>query len=138
VDPVPDPLLPRKSGSANNLTWTSGSVARNSDLQTTEVVKQCNRYHKFDSDCKVVWLALTSDLALHRYGLCRSYLVVLNGFFGIRVLARTRFEAQASYGTYPSHEAEEASEQTLLRQARCHALIVLARHRVNYLRTLLP
>jgi hypothetical protein len=31
VDPVPDPLLLRKSGSARNLIWTSGSVARNSD-----------------------------------------------------------------------------------------------------------
>jgi hypothetical protein len=31
VDPVPDPLLLRKSGSAGNWTRTSGSVARNSD-----------------------------------------------------------------------------------------------------------
>jgi hypothetical protein len=39
VDPVPDPLLLRKSASAeNNLTQTSGSVARNSDHYTTEVV----------------------------------------------------------------------------------------------------
>jgi hypothetical protein len=30
-DHVPDPLLLRKSGSAGNLTQTSGSVARNSD-----------------------------------------------------------------------------------------------------------
>jgi hypothetical protein len=35
---VPDPLLLRKSGSARNRTQTSGSVARNSDHQTTEVV----------------------------------------------------------------------------------------------------
>jgi hypothetical protein len=34
VDPVPDPLLLRKSGSAG----TSGSVARNSDHSTTEAV----------------------------------------------------------------------------------------------------
>jgi hypothetical protein len=32
VDPVPDPLLLTKSGSARNRTRTSGSVARNSDL----------------------------------------------------------------------------------------------------------
>jgi hypothetical protein len=38
VDPVPDPLLLRKSGSIGNQTWTSGSVARNSVHQTTEVV----------------------------------------------------------------------------------------------------
>jgi hypothetical protein len=31
VDPVPNPLLLGKSGSAGNQTWTSGSVARNSD-----------------------------------------------------------------------------------------------------------
>jgi hypothetical protein len=31
VDPVPDPLLLRKSGSAGNRTRTSGSVARNCD-----------------------------------------------------------------------------------------------------------
>jgi hypothetical protein len=31
VDPVPDPLLHRKSGSAGNRTRISGSVARNSD-----------------------------------------------------------------------------------------------------------
>jgi hypothetical protein len=31
VDPVPDPLLFRKSGSAGNQTLTTGSVARNSE-----------------------------------------------------------------------------------------------------------
>jgi hypothetical protein len=31
VDPTPDPLLLRKSGSAGNRTRASGSVARNSD-----------------------------------------------------------------------------------------------------------
>jgi uncharacterized protein YcbK (DUF882 family) len=36
VDPVPDPLLLRKSGSAGNRTRTSGSVARNSDHYLTE------------------------------------------------------------------------------------------------------
>jgi hypothetical protein len=38
VDPVPDPLLLRKSRSAGNRTRTSGSVAKNSDHQTTEAV----------------------------------------------------------------------------------------------------
>jgi hypothetical protein len=38
VDPVPDPLLFRKCGSAGNWTRASGSVARNSDHQTTEAV----------------------------------------------------------------------------------------------------
>jgi hypothetical protein len=36
VDPVPDPLLLRKSGSAGNRTRASGSAARNSDYYTTE------------------------------------------------------------------------------------------------------
>jgi hypothetical protein len=38
VDPVPDPLLLRKCGSAGNRTRTSGSVARNSDRYTIEAV----------------------------------------------------------------------------------------------------
>jgi hypothetical protein len=38
VDPVPDPLVLRKSGSDGNRTRTSGSVARNSDHWTTEAV----------------------------------------------------------------------------------------------------
>jgi hypothetical protein len=38
VDTVPDPLLLRKSGSAENLTRTSGSVARSFDQWTIEAV----------------------------------------------------------------------------------------------------
>jgi hypothetical protein len=38
VDPVPDPLILRKSGSAGNRTRTSGSVARNSAQETTQAV----------------------------------------------------------------------------------------------------
>jgi hypothetical protein len=38
MDPVPDPILLRKSGSARNRTRTSGSVAKNSDQKTTEAV----------------------------------------------------------------------------------------------------
>jgi hypothetical protein len=37
VDPVPDPLLLRKSGSAGNRTRTSGSVARNSDHKSITI-----------------------------------------------------------------------------------------------------
>jgi hypothetical protein len=40
VDPVSDPLLVRKSGSAGNRTRTYGSVARISDYYTTEAVLQ--------------------------------------------------------------------------------------------------
>jgi hypothetical protein len=38
VDPIPDPLVLRKSGSTENPTRTSGSIARNSDHYTTEAV----------------------------------------------------------------------------------------------------
>jgi hypothetical protein len=38
ADPVPDPLVLRKSGSAGNWTRTSGSVAKNSVHQNTEAV----------------------------------------------------------------------------------------------------
>jgi hypothetical protein len=38
VDPVPDPLVLRKSGSVGNRARASGSVARNSDYYTTEAV----------------------------------------------------------------------------------------------------
>jgi hypothetical protein len=39
MDPVPDPVLLRKSGNAGNRTRPSGPVARNSDY-TTEAVDQ--------------------------------------------------------------------------------------------------
>jgi hypothetical protein len=38
MDPVPDPLLLRKSGSAGNRTGTSGLAVRNSDQWTTEYI----------------------------------------------------------------------------------------------------
>jgi hypothetical protein len=38
VDPVPDPLLLRKSSSAEIEPRTSGAVARNSDHLTTEAI----------------------------------------------------------------------------------------------------
>jgi hypothetical protein len=38
VDPVPDPLLLRKSGSAGLEPGASGLAARNSDHETTEAV----------------------------------------------------------------------------------------------------
>jgi hypothetical protein len=38
MDPVPEPLLLRKYGSVINRTQPSGSVARNSDHETTEAI----------------------------------------------------------------------------------------------------
>jgi hypothetical protein len=43
MDPVPETLLLRKSGSAGNRTRASGSVARNFDHYTTEVVTHGTR-----------------------------------------------------------------------------------------------
>jgi hypothetical protein len=48
VDSDPDPLLLRKSGSAGNRTHTSGSVARNSDHQTTDAVTYSSKNDKFN------------------------------------------------------------------------------------------
>jgi hypothetical protein len=45
VNPLPDPLLLRKSGSAGNRTWTSGSVTRNSDYYTTEAAYKSKDKH---------------------------------------------------------------------------------------------
>jgi hypothetical protein len=39
MDPVPDPLLLRKPGSAENRSRTSGFVGMNDDHKTTEAVK---------------------------------------------------------------------------------------------------
>jgi hypothetical protein len=47
VDSVPDTLLLRKSGSAENRTQTSGSVTRNSNHKTTEAVTDALRVLKF-------------------------------------------------------------------------------------------
>jgi hypothetical protein len=44
VDPVPDPLLLRISGSTGNETRTSGSVVRNTDRYTTKAVIYGIRY----------------------------------------------------------------------------------------------
>jgi hypothetical protein len=50
VHPVLDPLLLRKSGSAGNLTRTSGSAAMNSDQYTTEAVNfLLHNIYKFSS-----------------------------------------------------------------------------------------
>jgi hypothetical protein len=56
VDPVPDPLTLRKSGSAGIEPGTSGSVARNSDHETTEAVDVDHNEIYFD--VMEVWLRL--------------------------------------------------------------------------------
>jgi hypothetical protein len=53
VDPVPDPLLLRKSGRAGNRARISGSVARNSDQYTTEAVDKDTTYKKYRRLCAV-------------------------------------------------------------------------------------
>jgi hypothetical protein len=42
VDPVPDPALIRNFGSAGNRTWTSGSVACNSNHWATATASASN------------------------------------------------------------------------------------------------
>jgi hypothetical protein len=50
VDPVPDPLLLRKTGSIGNRTRTSGSAARNSDHSTrgSEVFINTDKFNKLN------------------------------------------------------------------------------------------
>jgi hypothetical protein len=56
VDHVSDPLLLRKSGSAGNRKRTSGSLARNSDHQTTEAVTALLISRQYgDEQCEDWW-----------------------------------------------------------------------------------
>jgi hypothetical protein len=48
VDPVPDPLLLRKSGSAGKRTRTSGSVASNSDHKSGHIRMNINMKYNMD------------------------------------------------------------------------------------------
>jgi hypothetical protein len=57
MDPVPDALLFRKSGSAGNQTRTTGSVARDYNHYTTEAVHGVNMKRK---KCEIPLLPLYS------------------------------------------------------------------------------
>jgi hypothetical protein len=46
MDPVPEPLLLRISGSTGNRTRTSGTVARKSDHYTTEAIETIAPYQQ--------------------------------------------------------------------------------------------
>jgi hypothetical protein len=77
VDPVPDPLLLRKPGSAGNRTRTSGSVARNSDHYTTEaviLVYVCAVYS--EAAVSVVSYTVYSDLIVNTEFKTRLWAVV--------------------------------------------------------------
>jgi hypothetical protein len=74
VDPVPDPLLLRKSGSAGNRTRVSGSVGRNSGHWTTEVVHT-----------HLVSRSSTVEHYLH----CLIRLLIRDGQFSIQILSVT-------------------------------------------------
>jgi hypothetical protein len=60
VDPVQDPLILRKSGTARNRTRTSGSLARNSDHETTEAVNDEGvikiNIHQNHGRCLAKWM----------------------------------------------------------------------------------
>jgi hypothetical protein len=68
VDPVPDPLLLRKCGSAGNRTRASGYVARNSDHYTRGAVHNNRRTVQF---CEVrvrrnIFLLMGSAVCHHK------------------------------------------------------------------------
>jgi hypothetical protein len=67
VDHVPDSLLLRKSGRAGNRTWISGSVARNSDHQTTEAVCEMYTMFKTFSLTGTVQFVLVSPIGNYEY-----------------------------------------------------------------------
>jgi hypothetical protein len=50
VDPVPDPVLLRKSGSSENRTRTSESVARNSITINKEINIKINYSNKYKNN----------------------------------------------------------------------------------------
>jgi hypothetical protein len=64
VDPVPEPLLLRKSGSAGTRTRTSGSVASNSNYWTTEAVHFDIRPCK--NCCASYRLLIQMDIEVHK------------------------------------------------------------------------
>jgi hypothetical protein len=66
VDPVPDPLIFRKSGSAGNRTRTSGSVARNCDHKTTEMVVLSTWARKYDQSIILSLIAKYWKQAIRR------------------------------------------------------------------------
>jgi hypothetical protein len=79
VDPVPDPLLLRKSGSAGNVTRTSGSVDSNSDHWPTEafppLAHMLIKYRdNFTSRiCQVVSKVVSLPADSHRLYTCLSH-----------------------------------------------------------------
>jgi hypothetical protein len=70
VDPVPDPVLLRKSCGAENRNLTSGSVARNSEHQTTEAVhsniwKNKNMFNNREAVCQQTTFCDMSNYKYH-------------------------------------------------------------------------
>jgi hypothetical protein len=69
VDPISDPLLLRKSGSAENRTRTSGSVAKNFDQYTTDKRLGKIFWHKKYSEreqCRIIRNRELHDLSRRR------------------------------------------------------------------------
>jgi hypothetical protein len=69
VDPVPDPLLLRKSGSAGNRTRTSGSVVKNSDHKIKEAVNAAIIIHIIITIITIVIsdFSVTFDISGNQY-----------------------------------------------------------------------
>jgi hypothetical protein len=73
VDPVPEPLLFRKSGSARYRTRTSGSVARHSDHKITEAVGFLIRNPKISNKSAIIHEQTVGSIALYtrmELGIC--------------------------------------------------------------------
>jgi hypothetical protein len=120
VDPVLDPQLLRKSGSAGNRTRTPGSVARNSDHWTTEGVvvyiffvaifmfwQSCNGEHAFPymfhihlliEEC---WLTETNMYV---------YLCHLLRWFILKVVVKKRMKKIHPYIKLSSHQTVKMSD----------------------------
>jgi hypothetical protein len=63
VDPVPDPLILRKSGSEGNRTRSSGSVARNSDHRDDDEIERGSdkRVNRTKLDLWIFWCVLAGN-----------------------------------------------------------------------------
>jgi hypothetical protein len=90
VDPVPDPLLLRKSGIAGNRTRASGSVARNSGHQTIEAVKilYIKRQYKLQLLLKAIKAGTETVVSGNTFFVCSEFGHVLTPFIASSLLLK--------------------------------------------------
>jgi hypothetical protein len=91
VDPVPDPLLLIKSGSAGNRTRTSGSVARNSDRYITEAVtNHAMIYELYGNFCKYITLVAVEIIGFLKIRKSVSLLLETKSYMTVHVPTHPR------------------------------------------------